>query len=93
MLFFGRIWSVFVGLQSGKNFAHYPFIDNIMLMMYLEYTILRNEGKITVNENSMDDIINMLEDPIYILGLNYNLSLNQFVELNPENLPLIKRIT
>ena len=80
-------------IDTVKKFAHYPFMDNIMLMMYLEYTILRNEGKITVNENSMDDIINMLEDPIYILGLNYNLSLNKFVELNPENLPLIKRIT
>ena len=73
--------------DANKNFAYYPFISKIMIIMYLEYTILRNEGKITVNENSMDDIINMLEDPTCIIGLNENYCSNQFVELNPENLP------
>ena len=74
--------------DTNLRFGTYPFISDIMLIMYLEYTILRNENKFQLNENSMDDIINMLEDPIDILlGKDENHGLDQLVELNSENLP------
>ena len=74
--------------DTNQRFREYPFISHIMLIMYLEYTILRNENKFQFNENLMDDVINTLEDPIDILlGNDENHGLDQLVESNSENLP------
>ena len=75
---------------TNRDLGSHPFIHSIMLIMYLEYNILKNEDKINLNENSMEDIINMLENPTDILfGKDKNLSLYQqfCTALNRENSP------
>lgn len=77
--------------ETIRQFGTYNFVQHIMLVMYLEYTILRNEDKIhLVNGSSMDDIINILEEATDIIfGKDENLGLYQqfCTALNTENSP------